>query len=73
MSARKDTFAARLTRLREAADLSQRQLAKAADISPQAVSLLERGERDPTLGTIQALAAVLGVDPVELVRGLRKT
>lgn len=68
---RKDTFAARLTRLREAADLSQRQLAKASRVSQQAISLLERGQRDPTLGTLRALATVMGVDVTELVRDLR--
>jgi transcriptional regulator with XRE-family HTH domain len=67
---KKETFAARLARIREAAGLSQRQLASRAGLSQQAVSLLERGLRDPTLGTLRALAAVLAVDVTGLVRDL---
>lgn len=67
---KKETFAARLARVREAGGLSQRQLATRAGLSQQAVSLLERGLRDPTLGTLRALAGVLAVDVTGLVRDL---
>ena len=42
-------------------DLTQVQLATAAPISVSYLSLLERGKRDPTLSTVESLAAVLQV------------
>jgi transcriptional regulator with XRE-family HTH domain len=50
----------RLVELREAADLTQVQLAVAADIDPSMVSRIERGVvRNPAVSTVQALARAL--------------
>jgi transcriptional regulator with XRE-family HTH domain len=49
------------------AKLSQEALALAAGIDRTFVSLLERGQRQPTLTTLFRLAAVLDVAPATLV------
>jgi transcriptional regulator with XRE-family HTH domain len=49
------------------AKLSQEALALAAGIDRTFVSLLERGQRQPTLTTLFRLAAVLQVSPATLV------
>ena len=57
-----ETFAERLRRLREAAGLTQEELAQRAGLSSKAVSLLERGERTrPYPHTVTALADALGL------------
>lgn len=53
------TLAANLRRLRQDAGLSQEALAHAADLHPNAVGLLERGQRDPQLSTLLALVRAL--------------
>jgi transcriptional regulator with XRE-family HTH domain len=53
---------------REARGISQLALARRADLSRSYLWGLERGARNPTLGTIAELAAVLGMLPSELVR-----
>ena len=53
---------------REAAGLSQQTLALRAEIDRTYPSLLERGLRSPSLGTLMNLAPVLGVAPEALVR-----
>jgi len=55
-------------RLREAAGLTQEQLAVQAGMSQQYISDLERGKRNPTVVTLYELATALGVSHVELVR-----
>jgi predicted ATPase/DNA-binding XRE family transcriptional regulator len=55
-------FSQRLRRLREAAGLTQEELAERAGISAKAVSALERGERQrPYPHTVRALADALGL------------
>jgi transcriptional regulator with XRE-family HTH domain len=56
-----ETFAAKLKRLREAADLTQAQLAERAGMNPFGIAKLEQGTREPTWATVQALADALGV------------
>lgn len=59
-------FGARLRQLREAAGLTQAELAERADLSPNAISALERGERTrPYPHTVRALAAALGLTAAE--------
>ena len=54
------SFAAQLKALREAAGLTQEELATIADLSVHAVSALERGERRrPHVETVRALSAAL--------------
>ena len=55
-------FADKLKTLREAAGLTQGQLAKRAGLHLGAIFKLEQGVRDPSWATVQALANALGVD-----------
>ena len=64
-------FGDRLRRLREAAGLTQEELADRAGLSRDAVSALERGRRrHPQAQTFRALATALGLSEEE-VRELR--
>lgn len=47
--------------------LSQEKLAFACDRHPTFISLIERGQRSPTLRTVFLLAAALDVKPSRLV------
>jgi transcriptional regulator with XRE-family HTH domain len=71
-----EAFAVVLRKHRKAQKLSQELLAERADISSKMVSLIERGERNPTLDLAHALARGLGMQLTQLVneaeRGLRK-
>jgi transcriptional regulator with XRE-family HTH domain len=51
----------RLRLVREERGLSQRELAKRAGISTNAISLIERDENSPSVSTLQSLAAALNV------------
>ncbi|HET7037368.1 MAG TPA: helix-turn-helix domain-containing protein [Thermomicrobiaceae bacterium] len=60
------SFGARLRRLREAAGLSQEQLAERAGLSANAIGALERGDRQrPYPNTVRALADALELAPGE--------
>ena len=50
---------------------SQEELAKDSTLHWSYVGQIERGQRNPTLHNILKLAEVLGMDPGDLVRGLR--
>lgn len=54
-------FGDTLKRLREAAGLSQQELAKACKMRQNNISRWERGEREPGWLSVQTLAAALGV------------
>ncbi len=54
-------------RAREAAKLTQEQLAERSGFSQQYISDLERGRRNPTIVSLYELATALGVDHVDLV------
>src|SRR5262249_10576592 len=58
---RGETFAGRLQQLREAAALSQYELAKRAGLTRQTLSRLEAGGSEPTWTTVRLLARVLGI------------
>ena len=59
---------ATLRRLREDRFISQRDLARLADVSPTTVMHLETGQNpNPRLSTIRKLAEALAVDPGALV------
>lgn len=55
-------------RLRQAAGLTQEQLAERSGLSQQYLSDLELGKRNPTVVTLYELANALGVSHMELVR-----
>src|SRR4051794_18877019 len=71
--ARGDTFGTRLRRLREAAALTQEELAARSGLAAKSIGALERGERrHPHPPTVRALAAALGlaeVDQATLISG----
>src|SRR5262245_11434708 len=54
-------FADRLKQLREAAGLTQPELADRASMNRFGVAKLEQGVREPSWATVQALARALGV------------
>lgn len=60
------TFASageRIRILRQHKRLTQEQLGELAGLNPNYVGQVERGQRIPSVQTIHALAAALGVDP----------
>ena len=63
-------FAMNLRAARVAADLSQDELAERCCLHRTEVSLLERGGREPGLGTLIKLASALGVSPENLCAGI---
>jgi transcriptional regulator with XRE-family HTH domain len=66
-----DRFARNLRAARTAKGLSQETLAFASGMHRTEVSLLERGLREPRLGTLVRLARALKIRPAELLRGIR--
>lgn len=64
-------FAENLIRCRHAADLSQEELATRASLNRTQISLLENSQRTPRIDTVIKVAGALGVDPAELLRGMR--
>lgn len=64
-------IAYRLRTLREAARLSQQEVAEKAELSLSLVAKMEQGRKaDPRASTILALAAALGVRPGQLIEDL---
>jgi transcriptional regulator with XRE-family HTH domain len=55
-------------RLRAEAGLTQEAVAERSGLTQQYLSSLERGQRNPTVETLWALAQALGVSHVELVK-----
>jgi transcriptional regulator with XRE-family HTH domain len=64
----REVFALNLRRLRSAKGLSQDDLAYEAEVSRSYLSQLEKGAYYASLKIVGKLAAVLGVDPAELLR-----
>jgi transcriptional regulator with XRE-family HTH domain len=59
-----------LKELRNKKKLSQDELATDCGLDRTYISLLERGQRQPTLGTLFKLAGALGVTPSSIVKQL---
>lgn len=57
-----------LRKKREELGLSQEQLGEQIDLHRTYIGALERGERNPTLKSVQHLAGLLDVDALELLR-----
>jgi transcriptional regulator with XRE-family HTH domain len=53
-------------------DLSQEELALAADVDRTFVSQMERGIRQPTITTLMKLAGALGIQPSTLIIRMEK-
>ncbi len=64
----RQVFAANLRRLRHAKGLSQEDLAYEADVNRTYVSKIEKGATYVGLEIVGKLAAVLDVEPAELLR-----
>ena len=64
-------FAANLRRARDEAGLSQEELSERSGLHSTEISRLERGVREPRLGTIVRLARGLGLAPADLLTGVR--
>ena len=56
-----------LRRLRQEANMTQRELAETLHVSAQAVSKWETGAADPSTANLLALAKLYGVSPEELL------
>lgn len=59
-------FGKRVAQLRKDAGYSQEQFAFKCDIDRTYVGTIERGEKSPTLNTIQKIADALGISKSEL-------
>lgn len=66
----RERFAENLARARRAAGLTQDQLADRCNLHRTEVSLLERGGREPRLGTLIKLAGALHVSLESLCAGM---
>ncbi|WP_053382406.1 helix-turn-helix domain-containing protein [Leucobacter celer] len=62
-----DAIAANLRRLREQSGFSLSRLASLSGVGKTTLSQIELGNGNPTIGTLEALAGVLGVDAAELL------
>jgi transcriptional regulator with XRE-family HTH domain len=67
----RDRFAVNLRRARQRKQFYQEELGFRCDLHRTEISLLERGGREPRLGTIVKLAAALDSSPEELCAGIR--
>lgn len=65
-----EEFNATLRRVRDARGLTQEQVAEGAGTSQSHYSKIELGRVSPTIRTVKKIADVLGVDPMELLRGV---
>lgn len=66
----RDRFAISLKKARKKAQISQEELGFRCDLHRTEISLLERGGREPRLGTMIKLCSVLKVTPEELCEGI---
>jgi transcriptional regulator with XRE-family HTH domain len=65
-----DRFSENLHRARRCAGISQQALGLSADVDAAAISLYERGQRQPNLRTVLKLARTLKISPVDLLKGV---
>jgi transcriptional regulator with XRE-family HTH domain len=66
----RDRFAKSLKKARKRARISQEELGFRCDLHRTEISLLERGGREPRLGTMIKLCGVLKVTPQDLCEGI---
>jgi transcriptional regulator with XRE-family HTH domain len=67
---KRDRFAVNLRRARKAAGISQEELAERCELHRTEISLLERGGREPRLGTLIKLATALDTTAEALCAGI---
>lgn len=70
-TAQAEEFGRRVRATRRDNRVSQEKLGELAGLHRTYVGHLERGEVNPSLYNIVRIADALGVDPAELIRGLR--
>ena len=63
----KKKFGVRLFQLRNEAGMTQAQLAEKANLSVDSISRIERGDRAPSLESLEKIAAALKTNPVQLL------
>ncbi len=63
----KEIIAKNIARLRGAMGISQEELAHISGYHRTYVGMIERGERNISIATLEALAGALGVDPHRLL------
>ncbi len=61
-------FGERVKKLRKSKGMSQEQLGLEAEVGKNQVGLIERGEVNSTISTVNALAKALEVEPFELLK-----
>jgi transcriptional regulator with XRE-family HTH domain len=66
----RERFAINLRKARKKKGVSQEELGFLCDLHRTEISLLERGGREPRLGTIVKLASSLGTTPEDLCQGI---
>lgn len=66
-----NAFSQNLYEARRGAGISQQTLGARADVDAAAISLYERGQRQPNLRTVLKLARTLQISPVALLRDVR--
>jgi len=66
----RDRFAVNLRKARQRKQISQEELGFRCELHRTEISLLERGGREPRLGTIVKLASALDSSPGELCSGI---
>lgn len=67
----RERFAINLRKARQKKEISQEELGFRCDLHRTEISLLERGGREPRLGTIVKLAGSLDTTPEKLCEGVR--
>jgi len=67
----RERFATNLRKARQKKKVSQEELGFMCDLHRTEISLLERGGREPRLGTIVKLASSLDTTPEQLCEGIR--
>lgn len=67
---KRERFAVNLRQARETAGISQEELSERIEVHRTEISLLERGGREPRLGTLVKLAVALGTTPEALCTGI---
>lgn len=66
-SSLKSTLGAQVREIRRARGLTQEALAEQLEVTPRYLAGVERGERNLTLDSVDALAEQLGVDAMSLL------
>ena len=62
------SFAAVLRKYRAEKKITQEMLAEKADIASKMVSLIERGERNPSLNVADSIAQGLGISLAQMIK-----